>query len=122
MRKWGYDIYSDIFDVTEMERTHDREKLRLAMDIDEWAMNIPLLGKFQKIGIYTWILITSIAYLLSRKKTQWLICLLPSIIIMVGCCFTAVNGYPRYALSAVVMISIISSSVLFASNVEKTSV
>ena len=122
MRKWGYDINPAIFDLTEIKPTHDVDKLYLAMRIDEWAMNVPLLGKFQKIGIYTWILITSIAYLLSRKKTKWLLCLLPSIIIMVGCCFTAVNGYPRYALSAVVMIPIISSSVLFASNAEKTSV
>lgn len=121
MRKWGYDIKPVIFDLTEIKPTHDVDKLHLAMKIDEWAMNVPLLGKFQKIGIYTWILIASIAYLLSRKKAKWLICLLPSIIIMVGCCFTAVNGYPRYALSAVVMIPIISSSVLFASNVEKTS-
>ena len=120
MRKWGYDIYPEIFDMTEIKPTHDADKLYLAMKIDEWAMNVPLLGKFQKIGIYTWILIASIAYLLSRKKTKWLICLLPSIIVMVGCCFTAVNGYPRYALSAVVMIPIISSSVFFASNAEKT--
>jgi len=119
MRKWGYDIDGNIFAVTEMKPTHDVEKLSLAIDIDEWAMNIPLLGKLQRIGIYTWILVASIAYLLSRKKNWWLICLLPSIIIMAGCCLTAVNGYPRYALSAAVMIPIMSSCALFASNVEQ---
>ena len=105
--------------MTRIKPTHEDEKLWLAMDIDKWVMNIPLLGKFQKIGIYTWILITSIAYLLSRKKNWWLICLLPSIITMVGCCLTAVNGYPRYALSAAVMIPVMASCALFASNIEK---
>lgn len=119
MRKWGYDINGDIFSMTRIKPTHEDEKLWLAMDIDKWVMNIPLLGKFQKIGIYTWILITSIAYLLSRKKNWWLICLLPSIITMVGCCLTAVNGYPRYALSAAVMIPVMASCALFASNIEK---
>lgn len=119
MRKWGYDIDGDIFEVTRIKPTHKDEKLWLAMDIDKWAMNIPLIGKFQRIGIYTWILTASVAYLLSRKKIRWLVCLLPSIIIMIGCLLTAVNGYPRYALSAAVMIPIMASCALFASNVEK---
>lgn len=122
MRKWGYDINGDIFGMTNIKPTHEVKKLWLAMDIDKWAMNLPLLGKFQRIGIYTWILIVSIAYMLSRKKQWWLICLLPSMIIMAGCCLAPVNGYPRYALSAAVMIPIMASCAMFASNVEKPQV
>lgn len=118
MRRWGYHVSDAGCEMTEIKQSHNPEKLQLAKSVDEWAMSIPLLGKFQRIGIYTWILIASIAYLISRKRTWMLICLLPSIVIMAGCCLSPVNGYPRYALSAAVMIPIMASNAFFISNEE----
>lgn len=119
MRRWGYHVSDEFCEMLNIKTIHDPLKLQLAKSIDEWVMKVPVLGLFQRIGIYTWILIVCIAYLISRKKSWTIVCLLPSIIILAGCCFSPVNGYPRYALSAAVMIPVMASCAFFLSNSKK---
>ena len=68
------------------------KKLQKTMD------QIPLLRLLTHIGFYSWLLMGGWIYCISRKKgsISWLLLFMP-LIVFIGCCFSPVNGYYRYA-------------------------
>lgn len=71
----------------------------------------------QSIGIYTWIVLFTIAYCINRMPWKHLcresLPLVPAILILITCCFSPVNGYFRYAYPAIICIPILCSLTLF---------
>lgn len=112
-RQWGYDVDAKLFELTDMEDWNTKG-LRLAQTIDAYITELPVVGLFQKIGIYTWGLIVIAAYLVYREKYRELLSLLPVTVVLIGCCISPVNGYFRYALPVVVSVPALSAAVIFA--------
>lgn len=75
--------------------------------IDDLFTNTIGLRLLQSIGLYTWVLLFSIVWCIgstSKKGGLMLLPLIPAVLVLVGCCFSPVNGYFRYAYPAVVCI------------------
>jgi hypothetical protein len=50
-------------------------------------------------GLYGWIALFALAGILGRRQRRNAVCLLPAMLVLAGCLFSAVNGYFRYAMS-----------------------
>lgn len=109
----GYRIDTQVFEQTKIE-PNTNPGLSTAKAIDGFITKIPVLGLFQKIGIYTWVMLAVAAYLLSQKKYLYLICICPLLFVFIGDCFSPVNGYIRYALPVISCVPIICLGVVFA--------
>ena len=92
--------------------------LKLISRFDRLLSNTAGLQLLQSIGFYTWIALFTIAFCLGdpARKHPWLELtpLLPAVLVLLGCCFSPVNGYFRYAYPAVCCIPIFSTLVLFS--------
>lgn len=111
-RPWGYDISRNVFEMTEIRKPKS-ELLKYAKLIDQFVTDLPVIGLFQKIGIYSWILIMFCIYHFTKKDCR-VICLLPSLIILLACCCSPVNGYFRYALSMIVTVPMSVTATIYA--------
>ena len=60
------------------------------------ARKVPIIGALLNISFYDWVLILSILYLIVIKKTNNLIPFIPSIVILLFCLVSPVNGNKRY--------------------------
>jgi hypothetical protein len=49
-------------------------------------------------GLYGWIALFALAGLMGQRQRRHVICLLPALLVLAGCLFSAVNGYFRYAM------------------------
>ena len=64
----------------------------------DFLNGVPVIRLLQRIGLYTWLMVTALIYGLSRPaRRRWLLLLLPELIVLIGCCFSPVNGHLRYA-------------------------
>lgn len=72
------------------------EMVYILNSYDGFFCNATILGFFSRIGTYTWAMLYSIFSLL-RRKDKRVIAYVPLICVFVGCCFSPVNGYFRYA-------------------------
>lgn len=88
------------------------EYVDLVKSIDTDVMNIPIYGLFSKIGLYTWLLLIGIARIIQMRKFSFFACIAPAIMIIVGCLFSPVNGYYRYAYSMILSIPIIFANTI----------
>ena len=59
--------------------------------------NIPLIGLLYSTGIYTWILILLLSYLLYNKNYKYILIIIPSILSLVVCLLSPVGAYIRYS-------------------------
>lgn len=109
----GYRMSSAFFQQTGLER-NTNPGLSAAAAMDVFITRLPVLGLFQKIGIYTWGMLTVAVYLLSRKQGSCLICVCPMLLVFLGDCFSPVNGYFRYALAMIVCVPILCPGAVFA--------
>ena len=77
--------------------------------------HIPIIRLLTRIGIYSWLLIAVLVYCISRKKptTGWALLLLP-MSVLIGCCFSPVNGYYRYAFPMIITTPVFSLIALYA--------
>lgn len=66
-------------------------------DFAYFLRNIPLIGLFYSTGIYSWLLIILLAYLLYNKKYKYVLILVPSIATLLICCLSPVGAYIRYS-------------------------
>lgn len=112
-RIWGYHVSDRTFELTALKQP-ERPLLGMAKKIDAFAKELPILGIFQKVGIYSWILMMSLSYLLYQKKYRILVSVLPLIFVLIGCCCSPVNGYVRYALPLIVTVPLLSVLIVFA--------
>lgn len=79
----------------------------------EDAMNLPVLGIFSKIGLYTWILIgMTLLTLIFKKLRRYFFCCVPLLMVFAGCLLSPVNGNYRYAYSMILSIPIVLVPVL----------
>lgn len=109
----GYRMSSALFEQTEFEPNTNPE-LSSAAAMDAFITRLPVMGLLQKIGIYTWAMLTAAVYLLSRKQYSYLISMCPMLFVFIGDCFSPVNGYFRYAFPMIVCVPIICLGVIFA--------
>ena len=108
----GYEVDTIVFENTEL-KPNENPGLDIARYIDYFVRYIPIVGLFQRIGIYTWMLLITFVYLLSRKKYRYIICVCPLLFVFIGDCLSPVNGYFRYAFPMIMCVPVICSGVLF---------
>ena len=113
-RIWGYWLDARVYEQTEFEDPQS-PLLQYAKAVDTKLTDLPVIGIFQKIGIYTWILLATTAYLLYSRKSRMLLALIPVTVVLIGCCFSPVNGYFRYALPMILTIPSLGVGVIWAS-------
>ena len=113
-RIWGYWLDARVYEQTEFEDPQ-WPLLQYAKAVDTKLTDLPVIGIFQKIGIYTWILLATTAYLLYSRKSRILLALIPVTVVLIGCCFSPVNGYFRYALPMILTIPSLGVGVIWAS-------
>lgn len=75
--------------------------LGYAARLDALSLRIPVVSLLAKIGLYTWALVACIVYILKKREYTWLLCAAPLIMVLIGCLFSPVNGYYRYAYSMI---------------------
>ena len=64
---------------------------------DAFLNGIPVIRLLCRIGLYSWLLIASFVYCaVNRKKRRFVLLLLPELFLLIGCCFSPVNGHYRY--------------------------
>ena len=68
---------------------------------------IPALGLLVNIGFNTWIILFMIIYLIYKKKYKEIICLIPSVIILMVCFASPVNTYFRYMMPNIFLMPIL---------------
>ena len=66
--------------------------------VPEFLQQNPLVMFFSSSGFSASLLIGAVTLLLSRRRARWLACMLPAALTLVGCMFSPVAGYIRYAL------------------------
>lgn len=91
--------------------------LRLISRFDRLLSDTFGLRLLQSIGFYTWMMLFTIAYRMNKGPRKHacrdLLPLVPAILILIGCCFSPVNGYIRYAYPAIICIPIFCTLTLF---------
>lgn len=85
--------------------------------IDQLLSDTFGLRLLQSIGFYTWIVLFSVTYYICKTPRKYafldLLSLIPALMILIGCCFSPVNGYIRYAYPAIICIPILCLLTLF---------
>lgn len=91
--------------------------LRFISRFDQLLSDTFGLRLLQSSGFYTWILLFSIADRLRKPPQKHayldLLSLTPAVLVLIGCCFSPVNGYIRYAYPAIICIPILCLLTLF---------
>lgn len=76
----------------------------------DFFQSTPLLGSLVSIGIYNWLILTMMVFLIKSKRYKYLIFLMPALISILVCIASPANTYFRYILGYVfafpIMISI----------------
>lgn len=108
----GYSVNERVLSDTAIS-PNKNPGLSIVQQIDNAFSSMPIIGVFQRIGIYTWILIYTAFNGFRRKIGLPMLCLLPSFLVFLGCCLGPVNAYFRYALPLVVSAPVLCSLIFF---------
>ncbi|MBE5773044.1 MAG: hypothetical protein E7337_03825 [Clostridiales bacterium] len=65
--------------------------------LDDIALHVPVYSLFSKIGLYTWLTVIAVVRLFQLQRKRYIAAFAAPLMVMVGCLFTPVNGYFRYA-------------------------
>lgn len=76
------------------------------------AKQIPGIGIFLGIGIWTWFLIVIIAFVWKIRR-KYLLVTIPAVFILLGCIASPVNAYLRYALPMIFCIPFLSAMCIY---------
>ncbi len=99
--------------------THDNTAhTDMIKSYDEALLHLPILGLFDRIGIYMWMLIIIMVYLISKKDLKMALAAMAPLIFLIGCCFSPVNGYYRYAVPVIVCTPVLFINVFFCERSE----
>lgn len=82
-------------------------------DFIDFLERTPILRLLTRIGGYTWILAAAFSYCISRRRKEAVWLLLLPVTVFIGCCFSPVNGYYRYAFPIIVSVPVFCSLVFF---------
>lgn len=80
--------------------------------------NLPIVHCLYSPGLYTWILLIAIGYLLESRSYRQLIVMVPSITVLLTCIASPVNAYMRYALPIMMVTPIIIYVLLCKKNLK----
>ena len=86
------------------------------------AVHIPVLGLFQTAGLYTWIALLTLFYVLHRRKWSALPVLVPMIMTIFVCMASPLNGSLRYMLPVVITVPVMISICMFLGEDEKEAI
>ncbi|MDO4443532.1 MAG: DUF6020 family protein [Slackia sp.] len=100
---WDYRLYNygsipgieDDFDVSYV---FDENARGAVIAFCNGWQNVPLLGLTGHCGIYTWLLLIAAGYVIRTMRWRTLFVLVPSLVLLLICCVSPVNGYLRYML------------------------
>lgn len=116
------DLKSHIFpgnalDVNVYKKTQLKPNItigvKLVKKIDSMVTKMPIIGLFQKIGIYSWVVVLMFFYLVSKKKYKYVLCISPLLFVFMGDCCSPVNGYFRYAFPMILSVPVICLAIMF---------
>lgn len=96
-------IFTDLLNINDSENLQihypyflsDGRKL-----LDSWSeilLKIPITSTLYRIGVYTWMLIFSIAYIICKRKWKAFALFIPPGLTLLICMLSPVCGYTRYA-------------------------
>lgn len=108
----GYYVRNNVFGATKLE-PNQNPGIELVREIDEAVSNLPVLGLFQRIGIYTWLLVAAIAYAFYSGNKESLLDYLPLVLVFIACCMSPVNAYVRYAFPLMLIGPVLCAMNLF---------
>lgn len=80
-----------------------------------WWQNVPLLGLTGHCGLYAWLLLAAAGYAVRTMRWKTLFALVPSLVLLLICCVSPVNGYLRYMLPIMAALPLQMWSVVAAS-------
>ncbi len=114
----GYVVFPSVFKNTTLT-VQNRIGTEIASKVNDAFLELPIIGLFQKIGIYTWLLIAFIMYHISRERYRMILPLIPSLIVIFACCFSPINGYFRYAFPMILSTTIIGVGTIVSSQYQR---
>lgn len=100
---WDYRLYNygpipGIEDDFEVSYLFDDDVRGVLIEACNRWQNTPLLGLTGHCGLYTWLLLFAAGYLVHARRPKLAFALVPSIVLLLICCVSPVNGYLRYML------------------------
>lgn len=107
----------DIFTIKHFEKLATLRKI--GHRFNYILANLPLIGMFYSMGLYTWIIFTIIVILLIKKKYKYLV---PFILILTNLlvnCAAPLNAHVRYSIPIIFTMPIVIATYLYAMRGEK---
>lgn len=100
---WDYRLYNygsipGIEDDFEVSYLFGETARSTVIAFCNWWQNVPLLGLTGHCGLYTWLLLAAAGYAVRTSRWKTLFVLVPSLVLLLICCVSPVNGYLRYML------------------------
>lgn len=100
---WDYRLYNygsvpGIEDDFEVSYLFGEKTRGAVIAFCNWWQNVPLLGLTGHCGLYAWLLLAAAGYAVRTMRWKTLFVLVPSLVLLLICCVSPVNGYLRYML------------------------
>ena len=92
---YGFSNVEPVFAVFRPRQVFGGRAFRV---VPEFFQRNPVVMFVSSSGFSASVLIGALALLLSRRRYRWLACALPAALTLLGCMFSPVAGYIRYAL------------------------
>lgn len=105
-------VNTGTYDIQYMHNSNLRNAI--SFYANSFFQQIPILGLSYNTGVYTWILILCITFLIKYKKYYALLGTLPSVLTILFCIVSPVNGYVRYMLPAMAATPLMIAWTLYA--------
>ncbi len=106
----GYDL--SVFAQEHLGLQNTNSNLPAVLSYVAGWLKTPVLELLVKIGLYTLLLVGMTAAALCLRMPRYLFCLAPLLMILIGCLFSPVNGYYRYAYSMIASLPIVLTDLI----------
>ena len=102
----GFGVNKQVYQETELTKNAN-PRLKYLERKDKAAMDRPVSALLSGIGAYAWLLAIAVARLFQKKRYTELICFAAPVTVFVGCLFSPVNGYYRYAFPMILCVPLL---------------
>ena len=102
----GFSVNKQVYQETELTKNAN-PRLKYLERKDKAAMDRPVSALLSGIGAYAWLLAIAVARLFQKKRYTELICFAAPVTVFVGCLFSPVNGYYRYAFPMILCVPLL---------------
>ena len=106
----GFDVYAKTKEYLGLSNVNPNLNTLRAY-VRGW-LDRPGLRLLVTIGLYTVILLCSLLLMLVFKNGRYILCLGPLMMVLVGCLFSPVNGYFRYAYAMIAGVPVLFADML----------